>query len=162
MGRVYQELGHLKRATGDIETAIDHYRQACERNPGLLASWQVLFEFYKHQNNSNAAAHVKEKIDRLSTLPPTLLHVTQILHEGRLAEAEELCRKFLQQNPKNTAGMSLLADIAGRLGYLGDAEFLLESAVAFSPEDNELRHNYMLLPRKKQDVAASIKQAKVM
>ena len=162
MGRVYQELGHLKRAIGDIETAIDHYRQACERNPGLLASWQVLFEFYKHQNNSNAAAHVKEKIDRLNTLPPTLLHVTQILHEGRLAEAEELCRKFLQQNPKNTAGMSLLADIAGRLGYLGDAEFLLESAVAFSPEDNELRLNYMLLLRKKQDFEASIEQAKIL
>ena len=50
--------------------------------------------------------------------------------------------------------MSLLAEIASRLGYLGDAEFLLESAVAFNPEDAELRLNYMLLLRKKQDFAA--------
>ena len=41
--------------------------------------------------------------------------------------------------------MSLLAEIASRLGYLGDAEFLLESAVTFNPEDAELRLNYMLL-----------------
>ena len=39
MGRVHQELGHLKRATGEVETAIAQYRNACERNPGLLASW---------------------------------------------------------------------------------------------------------------------------
>ena len=162
MGRVHQELGHLKRATGDVETAIAQYRHACERNPGLLASWQMLFEFYKHQNNTNAANHVKEKIDRLIALPPALLHVTQILHEGRLAEAEEICRKFLKQNPQNTDGMSLLAEIASRLGYLGDAEFLLESAVAFNPEDAELRLNYMLLLRKKQDFAASIEQAKIL
>lgn len=162
MGRVYQELGHLKRITGDIENAIAQYRHACELNPGLLASWEVLFKFYKHQNNTNAANHVKEKIDRLNTLPPALLHVTQILHEGRLAEAEELCRKFLQQNPKNTEGMSLLAEIASRLGYLGDAEFLLESAVTFNPEDAELRLSYMLLLRKKQDFAASIEQAKIL
>ena len=97
----------------------------------------MLFEFYKHQNNANAANHVKEKIDRLIALPPALLHVTQILHESRLAEAEEICRKFLKQNPKNTEGMNLLAEIASRLGYLGDAEFLLESAVAFNPEDAE-------------------------
>ncbi len=58
--------------------------------------------------------------------------------------------------------MNLLADIAGRLGYLGDAEFLLESAVAFNPEDSELRLNYMLLLRKKQDFAASIEQAKIL
>ena len=162
MGRVHQELGHLKRATGEVETAIAQYRNACERNPGLLASWQMLFEFYKHQNNTNAANHVKEKIDRLNALPPALLHVTQILHEGRLAEAEELCRKFLQQNPKNTEGMSLLAEIASRLGYLGDAVFLLESAVAFNPEDAELRLSYMLLLRKKQDFGASIEQAKIL
>ena len=162
MGRVHQELGHLKRATGDVETAIAQYRHACERNPGLLASWQMLFEFYKHQKNTNAANHVKEKIDRLISLPPALLNVTQILHENRLAEAEEICRKFLKQNPKNTEGMSLLAEIASRLGYLGDAEFLLESAVAFNPEDAELRLNYMLLLRKKQDFTASIEQAKIL
>ena len=45
MGRVYQELGHLKRATGDIETAIDHYRQPANVTgfAGLMAgSFRIL------------------------------------------------------------------------------------------------------------------------
>lgn len=162
MGRVYQELGHLKRALGEGEAAISHYRQACERNPGLIASWQVLYDHYAGQGNKTAATHVQEKIARLKSLPPTLLHITQILHEGRLAEAEDLCRKFLKKNPKNTEAMRLLADIAGRLGYLGDAEFLLESAVTFAPDNPELRLDYMLMLRKRQNFAGSIRQAEIL
>ena len=33
----------------------------------------------------------------------------------------------------------LLAEIANRLGYFDDAEFLLEKAVEFSPDDGDLR-----------------------
>ena len=37
--------------------------------------------------------------------------------------------------------MSLLSDIASKLGHLDDAEFLLEKAVSFNPKDPEIRKN---------------------
>ena len=39
MGRAYQELAHLYRDMGNEERAVNYYRQACELNPALLASW---------------------------------------------------------------------------------------------------------------------------
>ena len=47
MGRAYQELGHLNRDTGDEENAIRYYRQACELNPALPASWKALYSYFK-------------------------------------------------------------------------------------------------------------------
>ena len=45
MGRAYQELGHLNRDSGNEEKAVTNYRQACELNPALLASWTYLYHF---------------------------------------------------------------------------------------------------------------------
>ena len=50
-----------------------------------------------------------------------------------------MCRDFLKKDPKNTEAMSILSEIASRLGYLEDAEFLLENAVNFDPNNSELR-----------------------
>ena len=52
--------------------------------------------------------------------------------------AESKCRAFLKENPTHTYAMSLLAEIANRMGYFDDAEFLLQKAVEFSPNDGEL------------------------
>ena len=46
MGRAYQELGHLNRDLGKEEQAVTHYRQACELNPALIASWNYLFSIF--------------------------------------------------------------------------------------------------------------------
>ena len=68
-----------------------------------------------------------------------MLHINQILNEGNIKEAEKNCREFLTVNPTNTHAMSLLAEIASRLGHLNDSEFLLESAVKLNPNDTEIR-----------------------
>ena len=47
MGRAYQELGHLNRDSGNEENAIRYYRQACELNPALPASWKALYSYFK-------------------------------------------------------------------------------------------------------------------
>ncbi len=60
------------------------------------------------------------------------------LYEGRLLRAEEICRHFLKKQPRNVEGMRLLAEIGSRFGVLDDAEFLLESAVAFDPDNVQL------------------------
>ena len=162
MGRAYQELGHLNRDMGNGENAIAHYRQACELNPALLASWKALYDYFRISKNKPAADHAYMQINTLQSIPSVLLYISQILNEGKLGIAEEKCREFLKKNPTNTFAMSLLSQIADRLGYFDDAEFLLESAVKFNPNDGELRMKYAMILRKKQRFAKTMEQVNIL
>ena len=84
MGRAYQELAHLYRDMGNEEKAVNHYRQACELNPALLASWNFLYQYFLKNNNKPAADHASSQIEKLKSLPGPLLYIDQILNEGRL------------------------------------------------------------------------------
>jgi tetratricopeptide (TPR) repeat protein len=162
MGRAYQELGHLNRDIGNTENSITHYRQACELNPALLASWKAIFNYFVEHNNQPAADHALEHINKLQSIPNVLLYINQILNEGKLGIAEAQCREFLKKNPTNTYAMSMLSEIANKLGYLDDAELLLENAVKFNPEDGELRMKYALILRKKQKFAKTMEQVNIL
>ena len=162
MGRAYQELGHLNRDIGNEEKSITHYRQACELNPALPASWNALHKYFEKINNKPAADHALEQIKKLQTLPGQLLFIEQILNEGRLGLAETKCRAFLKENPTHTYAMSLLAEIANRFGYFEDAEFLLQKAVEFKPKDGDLRLKYASILRKKQKFAQTTEQVDIL
>ena len=162
MGRAYQELAHLNRDKGNKLQAIGYYRQATEHNPALLASWNELYKLAVESKNRGSARHAKEKIEQLKSLPNILLHINQILNEGNIKEAEKKCREFLKVNPTNTHAMSLLAEIASRLGHLNDSEFLLESAVKLNPDDSEIRKKYLLILRKRQKFSKTMEQADIL
>ena len=161
MGRAYQELAHLNRDKGNKVQSIGYYRQATEHNPALLASWNELHKFSLESNNRLSAKHALEKIEHLKSLPNILLHINQIFNEGNIKEAEKKCREFLTVNPTNTHAMSILSDIASRLGHLNDAEFLLESAVKLNPNDSEIRKKYLLILRKRQKFTKTMEQADI-
>lgn len=162
MGRAYQELGHLNRDRGDEEKAVVHYRQACELNPALIPGWNFLYQYFVKNNNKPAADHALEQLNKLKSLPGVLLYIDQILNEGRLGIAEAKCRAFLKENPTHTYAMSLLAEIANRLGYFDDAEFLLQKAVEFEPESGDLRLQYASILRKKQKFEKTMEQVNIL
>jgi len=162
MGRAYQELGHINRDMGNEEKAAINYRQACELNPALLSSWNLLHQYFIKNKNQPASDHARKQIEKLQSLPPALLYIDQILNEGRLGLAERQCRAFLKKNPTHTYAMSLLSEIANRLGYFDDAEFLLEKAVEFKPNDGDLRMQYAAILRKKQKFAKTMEQVNIL
>jgi tetratricopeptide (TPR) repeat protein len=102
------------------------------------------------------------QMNTLESMPRTLLYISQILNEGKLGIAEEKCREFLKKHPTNTFAMSLLSEIADRLGYFDDAEFLLESAVKLNPNDGELRMKYAMILRKKQKFSKTMEQVNIL
>ena len=162
MGRAYQELGHIYRDMGNEAKAVIHYRQACELNPALMSSWTSLYKYFVKNKNQPASEHAREQIEKLQSLPSELLYVDQIMNEGRLGIAETKCRAFLKKNPTHTYAMSLLAEIANRLGYFDDAEFLLEKAVEFASKDGDLRMKYAAILRKKQKFAKTMEQVNIL
>ena len=58
--------------------------------------------------------------------------------------------------------MRLLAQIGLRLGILDDAEFLLESAAAFEPDNIQVRLDYIDVLRKRQKFAHSCEEAEAL
>ena len=162
MGRAYQELGHLNKSSGNDELAVANYRQACELNPALIGSWKSLYELFVKNNNKQAADHALEQLNKFKNLPNVLLYIDQIMNEDRLGVAEIKCREFLKTNPSHTYAMSQLAEIASRLGHYNDAEFLLEKATSFEPDDADLRMKYLMVLRKTQKFAKTSKQVDIL
>lgn len=161
-GRGWQEAGHLARDTGEIEAAIIAYRRACEFNPALEASWTHQANLLAQTGRLAEAQACAAQAQRLVTLPAILVAVLNHIHEGRILKAEDLCRHFLQENPHHVEGMRLLAEIGSRLGVLDDAEFLLESAVCFEPDNIQLRLDYMQVLRKRQKFVLAEEQAQYL
>ena len=161
-GRGFQELGHLYRDAGRPPEAVGAYATACHLNPALKASWQGQYNLLDHERSVDRVAQVKERIDWLDGLPPVLLASLDMLHEGKLIKAEQLCRQFMQQNPQHIEGMRLLADIAIKHGVLEDAEFLLESAVAFDPGHQRARIDYVQVLSKRQRYQQASDEAKAL
>ena len=161
-GRAWQESGHLARDSGDAESAIQAYRRATQFNPSLEASWRAQEEILASQGRTDEAASARAQAERLRIMPRELLAATNHLAEGRVLKAEEFCRHFLRHNPRHTEGMRLLAQIGLKLGILDDAEFLLESAVQFEPDNIQLRLDYIDVLRRRQKFAEAKAQAEAL
>lgn len=161
-GRAHQEAGHLAREQGDGAKALASYQAACRCNAALEASWRAQADILASQARNAEAQAARAQAQRLKALPPDLVTVTHLLSEGKLLKAESLCRRHLRQHPRDVEGMRLLADIAVRLGVLEDAEVLLENAVAFAPDNVQLRLDYIQALRKRQKFAAALAEAEAL
>ncbi len=161
-GRAWQEEGHLALARDNDEAAFAAFAQATRFNSALSASWREQARLAAKLGWSDDAKAAQAQLDRLSKLPRELLAVTNHLHEGRLLRAEEICRHYLRQNPKDVEGMRLLARIGVELGVLDDAEFLLESAVTFEPDNIQLRLDFIDVLRRKQKFERACEEAEAL
>jgi tetratricopeptide (TPR) repeat protein len=161
-GRGWQEQGHLAAAMGDEAGALAAYVKATRFNPALEASWREQARLFAATGRPGEARMAAAQQQRLQALPRELLAVTHHLAEGRLLRAEEICRHFLRRNPRNVEGMRLLAKIGIEFGILDEAEFLLESAVVFAPEDVQLRLDYIDALRRRQNFARALEEAQAL
>ncbi len=161
-GRAHQEEGHVHRDAGDAEAALRAYTRAIQLNPALQASLRGQLAALQALGRQRAAIRAQSQLDHLLRLPKPVVLAMDLVAQNKLLKAEEVCRAFLQQNPSHVEAMRLLADIGVRLGILEDAEFLLESAIDFEPENVEARMDYVQTLRKRQKFAAALAQAEAL
>ena len=159
-GRAHQEEGHAYRDMGRPERALGAYARACRFNPALVASWRGQLDILNRLGRHGEAAQAKAQLDYLQRLPQPLVIVLDLISQGKLLRAEDLCRKFLRQAPHHVEAMRLLADIGIRFGVLADAEFLLESAHEFEPTNVRVHIDYIQALRKRQKFAMALEQAR--
>ena len=161
-GRAWQERGHILMAQGETADARAAFQQAATHNGSLIASWQMLMTLTDPQVDQKAYDFFEDKYQRLAALPPELLGVRNMMEEGKLSKAEQLCRSFLQKQPKHIEGMRLLADLGVKTHVLDDAEFILESALVYEPENQLVRFDYMNVLYKRQKFELCMEQAQVL
>ena len=158
-GRAYQEEGHNFRDLGDPEKALQAYSRACRFNPALEASWRGQLTILVSAGRETEAGQVKAQLGWLQSLPKPLVSVIDLVSQGQILKAEDLCRQFLRKVPHHVEGMRLLADIGVRLGVLDDAELLLESAARLEPDNVPVRIDYIQVLRKRQKFELALEQA---
>ncbi|MEM6827387.1 MAG: sulfotransferase, partial [Pseudomonadota bacterium] len=161
-GRAWQEQGHLVAAQGDSAGALAAYARAARFNPALEASWREQARLHREAGRAGEAQAAEAQRARIAGLPRELVAVQNHLAEGRLLRAEEMCRHFLRQDPRNVEGMRLLAKIGIEFGVLEEAEFLLESAVVFAPDDLQLRLDYIDALRRRQNFTKALEEAEAL
>jgi tetratricopeptide (TPR) repeat protein len=160
--RAFQEKGHIYLALGDVQQASPAFYQATRLNPTLLASWRLLRTEYIRLQQQQSVDGATAQIDFLSQLPPELLGATDLLYEGKLYAAEQVCRRYLTAHKHHVEGMLLLAEIGIALKVLDDAEFLLESCVELAPDHIRARHEYVNLLSKLGKFKQAQQQADIL
>lgn len=148
--RAYQELGHNLNEQGKVSAAIKAYETAVTADSALIASWKALVVLYTKTDNKAALERSKHELTQLSALHPALQAVKSHLNRDNLTMADQICREYMLNNKQDIEGMRLLAEIATRSKILEDAEFILESAVVFSPSHIGARFDYSNLLIKRQ------------
>lgn len=160
--RGHQETGHVFRAMNKADAALNAYSRATQINPALFASFRAQIEILSATGRDSLTGPLKQQLASLESLPKVLVVVMDLIAHGKLVKAEQLCKEFMQKVPRHIEGMRLLADIGNRLGVLEDAEFLLESALEFSPESTQVRIDYIQVLRKRQKHEEALVQAKFL
>lgn len=158
-GRSYQEEGHNLKVLGEPEAALRAYAWACHYNPALEASFRGQLQMLRQLDRPQAFGQVSEQLKQLRAMPKALVATVDLLSQGKVLKAEELCRRVLAQEPANVEAMRLLADIATRLGVLEDAEVLLASAHELAPGNVAIHIDYIQTLRKRQKFVDARAQA---
>ena len=161
-GRAYQEEGHNWRDLGRDDRAGIAYDRATRCNPALAASWKEQLRIARKQGNKQQARIFAAQLEYLQSLPKPLVGVLDLIAQGKILKAEDLCRQFLQKVPHHVEAMRLLADIGMRFGVLEDAEFLLAAARKIEPGNVRVHIDYIQALRKRQKFADALEQARLL
>ena len=159
-GRGFQELGYCYLRINAQDKAAHAFYQATRFNPALLSAWQQLAAIYQRDNQAHALLLASQHIEFLSSLPKPLLGAHDLMHEGQLHKAEQLCRQFLAQHKHHPEAMMLLAELGIQLKVYHDAEFLLESCVALYPDNDKAQAAYQSLLAKLGKFPQAVKVAR--
>jgi tetratricopeptide (TPR) repeat protein len=159
--RGLQERAHCARQQGDMTTALRYYHRATSANKALLSAWFAQRDLL-NQTGQSGVDIASDQIAYLQALPQPLRIALDLQARGKLAKAETVCKRFLQQNPRHGEGMRILAEIATQLGALDEAEQLLAGAEHAEPHAIAIKMDIVRLARKQQKFQDAYEQARLL
>ncbi len=160
--RLFQERGHCLVASGNPAAALEAYLQAVNLNAALPASWKALQVLFRSAGQPDEANTAASHVAKLASLPPAVVTASSLFADGEVHEAERVIRQFLQTHSTDVEAMRLLARIGIKLDVLDDAEFLLESVLAFAPSYHLARYDYVRVLLQRHQHQKALDQSRIL
>ena len=127
-------LAHGWRLLGsDHALAIEQAQEILRVRPSERAALRLLAEALRQAGRVNEAQETELQVIKASGQEPALRDAAQAISASKWNEAERLLRPYLSRNPWDSAGLNMLAKIAGHVGAYGYAEGLLRHALQVAP-----------------------------
>jgi tetratricopeptide (TPR) repeat protein len=161
--RVQYLVGRVKAAMGELDSAVENYRRACELAPRYGPAHYALGLAYRQSGNTaKAQEHLMLYRANQASVPPTedpLLEVLETLKvgayhylnegkrlhdEGQIQEALTEYQKALKMNPQLAQAHVNLISIYGVLGKFQEAEEHYRASLEINPNLAESHYNYGL------------------
>ena len=143
---------------GQGDAAIEALRRAVQLKPDLPDVWRALGDHYSALEMQEAADAAFAQHIRYSTRDPKLMSAALALAENRIPEAEQELRDHLKRHPTDVAAIRMLAEVAARIGRLGDAEILLARCVQLAPGFVAARQNYAMVLHRQNKPAQAMEE----
>ena len=150
------EFGQALAAAGRGADAIAALHKATVINPQMPGAWRALGDQLLLSGNEEESRQAYRQHLTSSTREPELVEAASCLYDGKLGEAERLCRNVLKSHPTDVFAIRMLADIGMRLAKFEDAENLLSRCLELAPDYTLARGNYAIALYRRQKYEPAI------
>jgi tetratricopeptide (TPR) repeat protein len=117
----------------DPSAAIEQAREILRVNASERTALQLLSAALRQAGRLDEAQTVELEVIKTSAQEPELFQAANAISQRQWNDAERLLRPYLDRNPRDAAGLNMLAKIAGHVGAYGYAELLLRNALDVAP-----------------------------
>ncbi len=160
--RAHQELGLCYADQGQVHEAIAALQKALSVEKKLPDSWRALGELFLVDGDEASSREAFNQFLILTSHDAEIVRAVQLFRSGKIGQAEQICRKYLMDNPTNVTAIRLLADIGIQVGVLEDAENLLKRALQLAPDFNLARLNYANVLSKREKLDQALAQVELL
>jgi tetratricopeptide (TPR) repeat protein len=150
------ELGAALAALKETRLAVEALQRAVAANSDLAEAWRLLGDLLFSEGDVVGAERAYAGHQQANLSDPRLKAICNDLFTGRSEEAERALRAFLVSSPNHAEGLRLLGELCARQGRYGDAEVLLEHALARDPTADGVRFSYAAALFRQQKVVQAL------
>ena len=156
------ERARIFNALGRTLDALSAFEKCVRLNPAYLSGWAGILAFGETIRAPELRREAEEQYRHLMSLDRAMILILRSFYDGEIYRAERLCREYLRNQPKHVDAMRILARIGQQYGILDDAEFILESACEFEPQNIQARLEYIDVLHKRQQFGKALEQSKFL
>lgn len=147
-----------ERLERDPGALAEELRTVVARDPRNTGAWRWLGRALRRLGEEEAASEAEMAAIRATALEPQMVAIAGAMLENDLQTAEPLLRQRLRDQPTDAAAIRLMAELAARIGRLGDSETLLRRALELAPGFTAARANLanVLYKQSRYEEAAAV------
>ncbi len=122
--------------------AINTLTDATKIAPEFHEIWEILSQHLFKSGDKEGAMHALNQYEMIKSFNVQLANANEHFHGARFFEAEEICRRLLQQVPTEARALKLLAQISSQFGHFDKSLSILEDCLQIKPESIDIRGEY--------------------